>query len=460
MKSSMATSKSYSNVDGVGVDVGVVMNQMKHPSILFLYLPIVFLPILGIFKGDNFYLNFLIVLLFNVLILMDMKDKKGYLFSPSFISIFYLYINFIFGELLFYNDIFKLAPDKSEYYSMWKTLDRNTLIYNICTLLIVLSYLNARPMKTRIFRFKRIPWLNGITCLISLLIILLSKVDILIQLLPFFSILLIGMSSKLKTPVRFIAYMLVVGLIVALNPDNKRESIFLLYPIVFIEALKIRKIKLKYIFMSFGGAAFVFIAIVVMSIMRAEMADNFLSSLNMVSVYITSDAALSLVADNFEISWCYINTFQSMEFINNDSSLLGWGISYLKPLFWPISRDIWPDKPESTMLLYTAVYDKARKIDGLSLPIPIVSDLYWNFKYFAIPFVYIVHYWLNNIYKTGLRVIRDNQNNVELCTGEFAGLYFMFVFLLLMRGCGLDLYLIYLIVFYILLKTVIYCSKK
>ena len=54
MKSSMATSKSYSNVDGVGVDVGVVMNQMKHPSILFLYL-----PSLSIFYILTKYLKFI-----------------------------------------------------------------------------------------------------------------------------------------------------------------------------------------------------------------------------------------------------------------------------------------------------------------------------------------------------------------------------------------------------------------
>lgn len=391
---------------------------------------------------------------------MDMKDKRAYFFSPAFISILYLYINFTLGELLFYNGIFMLAPDKSEYYSTWDSLDRNTFIYNLSSFLIVLSYLNAKPLKLKDSGLKRIPLVNGVTCLLFLLFILLSKIDILIQLLPFFSILFIGLSSKVKSPVRFIAYLLVVALIVSLNPDNKRESIFLLYPIAFIEVLRIKVIKLKYIFYAIGGGALIFVAIIIMSIMRAEMAGDFISSISMVATYITSDGALSLIADNFEISWCYINSFQSMEFINDDSTLLGYGISYLKPLFWPISRDVWPDKPESTMLLYTAVYDKARKIDGLSLPIPIVSDLYWHFKYFAIPFVYFIHYWLNNIYKSGLRVIRDNLNNNDLCTGEFKGLYFMFIFLLLMRGCGLDLYLIYVIVFYILFKTVVFCRRK
>lgn len=459
MKSSMATSKSYSNVEGVGVDVGVVMNQMKHPELLLLYLPILFLPILGIFKGEYFYLNFLLVLLYNIFILMDMKDKRAYFFSPTFISILYLYINFTFGELLFYNDIFNISLDKTEYYSTWDTLDRNTFIYNVSTLLMILSYLYAKPIKAGKTSFSKITWKNGVTSFFFLLVILLSKVDILLQFLPFFSILLIGLSSKTKTPVRFIAYLLVVGLIVALNPDNKRESIFLLYPIAFIEIFKIKTIRLKYIFLAIVAAALAFIAIIIMSIMRAEIAGDFVSSLGFVSMYITSDGALSMIADNLEISWCYIDTFQSMEFINDDSTLLGWGVSYLKPLFWPISRDIWPEKPESTMLLFTTVYDKVRKLDGLSLPIPIVSDLYWNFKYLAIPFVYIVHYWLNIIYKTGLRATRDNLNYNKLHVGEFTGLYYMFVFLLLMRGCGLDLYLLYIIIFNVLLKTIIFCHR-
>lgn len=454
MKSSIATSKTSSNVGGV------VMKQMKHPALLLVYLPIVFLPILGIFKGEYFYLNFLLVLVYNVIICADMKDKKSYFFSPTFITILYLYLNFTLGELLFYNDIFKLAPDKSDYYSTWDTLDRNTFIYNVSTLLMIISYMYAKPLKTGKSSTQKIPLINGVICVFFLLVILLSKVDLLIQLLPFFSILLIGLSSKIRTSVRFLAYLLVVGLIIALNPDNKRESIFLLYPIAFIETFRINRIKLKYILIALAGGSLVFLAIVVMSIMRAEMAEDFISSLSMVSSYITSDAALSLIADNFEISWCYIDTFQSMEFINDNNGLLGWGTSYLKPLFWPISRDVWPDKPESTMLMFTAVYDKARKLDGLSLPLPIVSDLYWNFKYLALPFVCIAHYWLNSIYKTGLKVFKNNMSFDGLCVGEFTGLYFMFVFLLLMRGCGLDLYLIYIIVFYILLKTIVYRNRK
>lgn len=436
---------------------------MKHPALLLLYAPIIILPISGIFTGALYCLNFLAVIIVNLIIMMDMKDKREYVFSPSFVTIMYLYVCFFLGEMLFYNDLYHFYLLQADYYKSWKYLASNTFFYNISSFLILLSYLNSR--KKRYYHqtvSSQYTWRHGILAIVLLLGIILSRNELLFTMLCFFSVLLITLSSKLQAKYRRLSFLFVVGIIVALNPDNKRESIFLLYPILFIEIINSKEIKLRTILLISVISILMFVAIVSMSIMRAQMADNLFDSIYLVKEYITSDFALASLADNFEINWCYIDAFQSMEFINSDISYLGWGVSYLKPLFWPIPREIWPEKPESTMLLFASAFDKSGKeADGLSLPIPIVSDLYWHFKYFGILFVYTVHYWLNKIYVSIVDEFRSKKWQKYATSRDFLGLYFMYVFLLLMRGCGFDFFLSYMLSFYILNKLfTIRLSKK
>ena len=126
------------------------MSKIRHPFLLVLYWPIIFLPILGIIDRANFSLCFLCVLLFNIIILLDMKDRRAYFFSPTFITILYLYLSFFFGEILFYNEIYKLNISQVEYYETWKYLPWNVFYYNVCTFLMILSYLFSSP--SQIFR--------------------------------------------------------------------------------------------------------------------------------------------------------------------------------------------------------------------------------------------------------------------------------------------------------------------
>lgn len=427
---------------------------MKHPYILLFYIPIILLPLLGLFSGPNFYLNFLVVLLFNILIMSDMKDKRRYALSPTFVTILYLYISFTLGEVLFYNEIYRLFPLQNEYYESWKFLPQNVAFYNFSSLLIVLSYLNARSnikLDNGTFFFS---WKYIFIGLVLLVLVLFIRIPItaLSFAVPFFSIGLIYLVSKIESQWRFFVYLFIMALMMALNPDDKRETIFLFYPIMFLEFIRIKKISFKSIMVFISGGVVIVVAVVIMSIIRAELSSSIFITKDIIVQYITSDIALASFADNFEINWCYIDAFQPMEFINADSSNISWGSSFLKPLFWPISRDIWPNKPESTMLLFTSLFDKSAKEEGMSLPMPIVADMYWNFKYFSVIFIYIIHYWLNSMYKSTVQFYKRAQSPKIVSIGEFVGAYFLFVFLLFMRGCGIDMFLAYWVVFFVLLS--------
>lgn len=430
------------------------MPRMKHPKILLLYIPIIFLPLLGVFSGPFFYLNFLVVLIFNIFVLLDMRDRRQYALSPTFVTILYLYVSFTLGEVLFYNEIYRLFPLQNEYYESWKFLPQNVTFYNFCSLLLVISYLNARTnikLDNGLFHFS---WKNIYIGFIFLVFILFARIPItaLSFAVPFFSIGLVYLVSKIESQWRFFVYIFIMALMMALNPDDKRETIFLFYPIMFLEFIRIKKVSFKNFLMFFSGGVVVVCAVVIMSIIRSELSSSIFVSKDIIVQYITSDIALSSLADNFEINWCYIDAFQPLEFINLDSSNISWGSSFLKPLFWPISREVWPDKPESTMLLFTSIFDKSAKEDGMSLPIPIVADMYWNFKYLCIIFIYTIHYWLNSMYKSMVQFYKRTQRRNIVSIGEFIGAYFLFVFLLFMRGCGIDLFVAYWVVFFVLLN--------
>ena len=394
--------------------------------------------------------------------MLDMKDKRKYALSPTFITILYLYVTFFLGELLFYNEIYRLFRLQNEYYESWKTLPQNVTFYNLCSLILVISYLQAKPnrklsyLKVKSYvkpgrKESRFSWKYIILGLVLLAVVVKIPVSALAFAVPFFSVGLVYVASKNNTNLRYVAYVLIIVTMMALNPNDKRETIFLFYPILFLELLRIKKITFKQVIIVLSGGVLVFLAVVIMSLIRADVSSTIFIPKDVIVQYITSDAALAIIADNFEINWCYIDAFQSMEFINSDSSLISWGSSFLKPLFWPISRDIWPNKPESTMLLFTTIFDKTAKEEGMSLPLPLVSDMYWNFKYFSVVFVYLIQYWLNSMYKSTVRFFKRNKDKNLLSTREFVGVYFLFIFLFLMRGCGIDMFLAYLIVFHVLL---------
>ena len=424
---------------------------MKHPSLILLYIPLVFAPWLSSIFIIPFEYYYLAIIGINIILLMDMKDRKKYLLSPSFIVTFYLYISFYIGEVVFSRGIVQI-DDQASYYAAWKYHLSNTVYYNVCTFLSFISYLLVENKKDKVRQVGRgniMPTSLSFKILIFILltIVLLLPISAIGFFIPIFGILFITQLYHSRPYVRFIGYVFLIGYMAFLNPDNKRESIFLFYPIVTLELTRILYVKFKSILYLFGGIVLLVGAILVMSIIRAGLGSDFIEILSYIPVYLSSDNAITMIVDNFEINYVYINSFQALEFINNDTHLLNFGISYFKPLLILIPSAI-IDKPMATMLQYTKEFDPWGADAGLSLPITISAEAYWNFMYVGTVVVFIIFLFLNKMY------IRCYSNFISLSNSLLRSIpfstiysaYFLVITLFLIRGCGFDLFFIYAVI--------------
>lgn len=426
---------------------------MKLKLIFIIALPFIIFPLFIENFRNYSYLNYLIQLVFFLCVLLFTKRKVRLIFSPAFFTVTYLYISFLFGDLLFKNDLY-LDYRQYYYYKSWRFFNLSNVYINLCAYLSLLSYYASlkgiKPLNivtNNILNTRKIRY--GIV-LLFICLLPFASYDILDGFIKTFlgilSIMLIYLFSPNKSRLRFLYYILIMASLAIANPDDKRDSIFLFFIIAFIELRKIQCLKIKTILLLIIGVSSVAVLILVMSIFRANLATNVKDAINEVPKYVSSEAALPIIADNFEVNYVYINTFTPIEFIEKDPTLLNYGMSYVKPLFLFISRDIFPEKPLATMVQYTNEFDYAASRAGYCLPINIASEAYWNFGFWGFIVTFIIYFILNRIYNRGYAI---NECGKKQNFNEFIYIYFLYITYFLIRGSGFDIYIYNIIVMFI-----------
>lgn len=423
---------------------------MKLKLTFIIALPFIIFPLFIEHFKDYSYLNYLIQLIFFSFVLLFTKRKVKLIFSPSFFTVAYLYISFIFGDLLFRNDLY-LDYRQYYYYKSWNFFNIANVYINLCAYLSLISYYislkGIRPLNiitSNVYsgRMSRYGLVLLFICVIPL-----ASYDVLDGFVKTFigilSLMLIYLFSYDKSRLRLLYYVLIITSLAIANPDDKRDSIFLFFIIAFIELRKIKYFKIKTILLLVFGVLSVAVLILVMSIFRANLATNAKDAISEIPKYISSEAAMPIIADNFEVNYVYINTFTPIEFIEKKPALLNYGISYVKPLLLFVNRDIFPDKPLATMVQYTNEYDLAASRAGYCLPINIASEAYWNFGFGGFVITFIIYLILNRIYNRGYAMM-DSVKKTNF--NEFIFLYFLYVTYFLIRGSGFDIYFYQIIV--------------
>jgi hypothetical protein len=240
---------------------------------------------------------------------------------------------------------------------------------------------------------------------------------------------------------RICVYIAIILLFAVFRFSNKREAIFLIIPILFLESRHIKDsavITLKNIIISALAIVIVTILIVIMSIQRIDHKNQMTEVVNLMEIlysfsdYLTPDRVMPLLANNFEIDYVYVNSHQSIEFIEEDPSNKTWGMTYIKPLVAPIPRAIMPDKPEAAMILYTKKYDPEKQAEGFCLPLSLQAEGYWNFGYLGgLICVFIIFYLFNSVY---LKLYDSIINDYGIKT--IFNAYIYYIFFLLYRDSG------------------------
>lgn len=392
-------------------------------------------------------------LIFQILLFILVFTLKGegikFLLSPSFIAVSYVNINFWLGSYVFKskNVFTRMLP----IFEKWEHYDDRVFFFNAINFLIILSFfltINLKLKRQRLpvfLNLNTVKWdtLFKITGILFLVIVPIHFSFSIIAKSLLAIILFILVSQKYRLRKRILFYAAIIFIFVLFSTDSKREAFFLLLPILLIEYDKIKiRASFKLFFRVFLGAFLIIYAVVAMSILRGYggfKADNFFDASEFVFDYMTSNYFVPAIANNLEISTTYLHSNNAIEYLKNGKMDYTLGETFIKPLFIFFPRSI-ITKPKSSIGYYTATHDPKFREKGGSFPISIQSEFYLNFGIFSLLLIVPFFLIFNGIYKSVLKMIKSN----NILNFAYA-LYIYEIFLSLVRGSGLDIFLVYTI---------------
>ena len=251
------------------------------------------------------------------------------------------------------------------------------------------------------------------------------------------------MLQKLKSgTLRFTCYGLLILFFASFSIQEKREAIFLIFPIAYLElANRNYKLNMKLIAVSVLSLVILAFIIITMSVARGyggEQHNTLISAFSAVPDYIFSPMFLSGFLANIEVTYFHFHAVNSIDMVVKDLELLSYGETFIKPLFIFVPRSIMEAKPDSILSLYTSAHDPSIREIGGSWTISIFSELFWNFHFFGLAFVGLLAY---------VGVTLQQKLNASLSRKKWFQLVFwLFCYMHLMtlvRGSGLDQYAVY-----------------
>lgn len=260
-----------------------------------------------------------------------------------------------------------------------------------------------------------------------------------------FALLLVVSLSGRTAGIRWAAYLIIIVVFATFSVHEKREAIFLIFPILFFEILQHpRKLTVRSVSLLVPLAGFLLLLIIAMSVARGyggfgEM-DTLFSAVPFVLKYVSSENFIGGLLNNIEANYFFFHAINAIEMAIRDSDLIVYGSTLIKPLFILIPRSIAPWKPEGMITLYTTAFDPSFRTLGGSWPASFISELFWNFSYLCIP--------LSVFLALGLVKLQFLLLRAHAFGHTYLLVLLLFAYmnvLTLMRGSGLDQYLVSLI---------------
>lgn len=416
-----------------------------------------FLILFTVFKDDDFLrINAFLLFSFQAFIittgLYSSKIKYSYLFSPSILGLSYLIINLCLGGYL--------APRGYGFYTDYQSVILNAkhikfsviLLESILLSLFITSYLALKNLaSSSILRSGlgntnlHIPKKNRLI-FISIVIYLSTLLTGLPAPFQFGALLILfNLFRDQKTFYRILLYFGILFLSIWDYSHDKRNILIVLLIMILVEVQVMRsyiKISLKN-FLKLCGIGVLFLSLIITaSINRGYGNKDVIEASNIILAiknYITADIFLDAITDNLELSYAYGGMINSINLLRAGELNYLLGISIIKPVFIFIPRSIWPGKPWSLMHEYTKEYDYQGWIQGSSLPIPIPIEFFANFHLFGLLFSLLFFFCLDYLFK--LYLIKPIPLDFKSFLGGFIGI----TCFIIIRGSGLDLFVIYIL---------------
>lgn len=155
--------------------------------------------------------------------------------------------------------------------------------------------------------------------------------------------------------------------------------------------------------------------------------------------YLQSDFATDALINNFELNTVYGNGSNALDYVYSEKVDLLYGSTFMKFLFIPLPRSVFPDKPKSMIDIYTTIYTPTFRKEGGSLPVILYSEAFWNFHLFGLLFLYLLYRFFDNMY----RKMCLNLTNGNITILSIFLIYLYITFIQVVRGSGFDIWILY-----------------
>lgn len=392
--------------------------------------------------------------------LMDARNKKDMLIfaEPSSLIVTYTLLSIFFGSIGYQYEFVLDERGEQSWYQSWRychvalafyILSMSILIngsnrdYKINSLLIN----HARSIDIEWEKFNLIP----LIVLIPFFFIELN-LDLLggsgdLSILPktLAAILIFVNLQGQRLLIRFVVYFAIIVFFVTFSINDKREAIFLVFPIAWLEFLRIRySLKFAASVVLLSVLFCLLILVLLMSISRGYGGfgefDSILEAAPYLLKYASSDQFVGGLLNNVEASSFFFNGMNAINYVL-EKDVYTFGSTLIKFLFVLIPRDVFPNKPNSIIEIYTTAYDPAYRLIGGSDPINMFAEYFWNFHLIGLIIVQFFTFLVIRLSKYMYRCYIDKKQ-IQLSCGLIAYMNL----LTLLRGSGLDQYVVYMLV--------------
>ncbi len=412
------------------------------------------------------------LLLLSVFFSID-KDKRNiFLLSPSFVAVSYVNVNFLFGSIAFKEEV--VFSHLLSIYYQWDNYEVVMAYYNLANVFIIISFFFSSRLKIP-FKFKQICDLRKrpkiiLKCLALLLIIIPTYIELDLSLLGgagSFSnipmavgaiILIVCIFQENKLSKRILYYTLIIVFFCMVSWEDKKDAIFLLLPIFLLEFIKFKlNIKLKQIFILCFIVLLGLYLVIIMSIMRGygeyKVKSNLEASSHVLD-YIKSGYFLPSVMNNLEISYVYAHSNNAIVTASKNPDRLVYGETFLKPFFIFVPREYFAVKPHDIIHYYTASVSEKYRETGGSWPVCFQAEMFWNFHFFGVFSGLLFFVVLNSLYLTIIPLIKEGN-----IINYIPSLYYYQCLLVLFRGCGLSMFLVFIFLTFLIFISVKFIMK-
>ena len=436
---------------------------MKTPIIATLFLMLVAFVMPNDALAVDSYLLYAAQFL---LMLPYLLARVGYaknLFLPTLFAQSYYFANLIFGGYLtprgygWDREYFYVTVDINTYNVIVPYLLLTNLILFVLTALALrnLAIQEEQHPKESVGRDRGNSLFDLLSAAVFMpLFLLIAKIDVFSAFSFQLSILIVhGLRlAASRNRYRYLIYGFYMATLLAFDFDNKREIAIALFLLVFLEVYYGR-VPFDFTFkriVGYAAAIVMFFGLILSaSILRGYggfSPVSFIDAVRLIPQYVSSEIFVDGVTDNLELNYCYGSAITSIDMSITGIIPYQYGASLAKVLLLPVSRDVFPDKPESTMQIYTRLYSPSMRSNGGSLPVIFPSEMFMNFGIVGLLPYLVIWFGFNQLFLWLPRCAAGT-------LGQYSIIFLVSSILMFARGSGLELYL----VFYVLAFPFLTC---